>query len=57
LVEAIHYNLKGNKFQLGSHFLKLDLSIRTVALGTIQPLPKMCTRDIAWEVKAVGVRG
>ena len=29
-------------------------SVRTMALGSTQPLTEMCTRNISWRVKADG---
>jgi hypothetical protein len=46
-----------DKFQLGSCFLQLDLSIHTVALGSTQPLTEICTRHIAWGGKGSGCEG
>jgi hypothetical protein len=45
LVEALRYKSEGRWF---------DSRGRTMALGSIQPLTEMSTRNISWRVKAAG---
>jgi hypothetical protein len=57
-VEVLIYKLEGRGFYsrlwYRNFFYWLNPSCRTMTLGSTQPLTEMSTRDICWEVKAVG---
>ena len=54
-VEALRYKSEGCGFgSRWGHFHWLNLSGRTLAMGSTQPLIEMSTRDISWGVKAAG---
>ena len=54
LVGALHYKLEGRGFD--SRWCH-NSSGRAMALGLIQPLTEMCTRNTSLGVKAVGALG
>jgi hypothetical protein len=57
LVEALHYKPEGRGFDFRWWNWNFSLTKsfgRTVALGSIQPLTEMSTRNIFWGVKAAG---
>jgi hypothetical protein len=53
LVEALCYNPEGREFDDGGIF-HWHLSGRTLALGLTQAVTETSTRNVSWEVKAVG---
>jgi hypothetical protein len=59
LVAALHYKPEGRGFDSRWNHLDLWLnpSGRTMVLGSTQLLKEMSTRNISWEVKAVGAYG
>ena len=53
LVEALRYQNEGHGFDSRRCYF-INLSGRTMALQSTQPLTEMNTRNISWEVKAAG---
>ena len=57
LVKALHYNSVAGSIPVGAIgiFRRHNPSGHTKALGLIQPLTEMSTRNISWWVKAADI--
>lgn len=56
LVEALCYKPEGRRLSL-TYFIDLNPSDRKMALGSIQPVTEISSRNISWLVKAAGAYG